>query len=138
MSPEPPPPRLPEGPPPLWLPGRMGCHFGEVVIWENGDLFGHEVNVAARLEPQAAVGTVCVSDEVFPPRARRVHACVCVCCAQVADGVLGGLRANGVVAGQLEAAPTVVSLAPPLCFDVRDAAYVATALRNVVSSMPSA
>ncbi|MDF1562960.1 MAG: ABC transporter substrate-binding protein [Deltaproteobacteria bacterium] len=52
---------------------RIGVHVGDVVEQE-GDLFGEAVNVAARLEPQALVGGVCVSEPVFRQVRRRVHA----------------------------------------------------------------
>ncbi|HWA01875.1 MAG TPA: hypothetical protein VG841_16325 [Caulobacterales bacterium] len=45
-------------------PLRLGVHMGEVVIAENGDLLGHGVNIAARLQAQAANGGVLVSQVV--------------------------------------------------------------------------
>ncbi|HWA48142.1 MAG TPA: adenylate/guanylate cyclase domain-containing protein, partial [Dongiaceae bacterium] len=45
-------------------PLRLGVHMGEVVVAENGDLLGHGVNIAARLQAQAANGGVLVSQAV--------------------------------------------------------------------------
>lgn len=42
---------------------RIGVHFGDVID-EGGDLFGEGVNLAARLEPLAEAGSICVSDKV--------------------------------------------------------------------------
>jgi len=43
---------------------RMGIHVGEVQR-HDGDVYGHTVNIAARLEGLAKVGGVCVSHDVF-------------------------------------------------------------------------
>jgi len=43
---------------------RIGINLGDVVITED-DIFGDEVNVAARLEQMAEPGGVCISDAVF-------------------------------------------------------------------------
>jgi|GEM_PF-3589021 len=42
-------------------PARIGVHLGEVFEQESGDLLGHGVNVAARLEQLAAPGTALMS-----------------------------------------------------------------------------
>ena len=42
---------------------RIGIHLGDVEV-VGDDLLGHGVNVAARLEPQAEPGGICVSDDV--------------------------------------------------------------------------
>jgi class 3 adenylate cyclase len=52
---------------------RIGIHVGDVVL-EGSDLFGEAVNVAARLEPKAPVGGVCVSEAVYAQVRRKVHA----------------------------------------------------------------
>lgn len=43
---------------------RIGLHLGEVIVGENGDLLGHGVNVAARLQAMAAPGGAMVSQAV--------------------------------------------------------------------------
>jgi len=52
---------------------RLGAHVGDV-IERDGDLFGETVNIAARLEPQAPPGQVCVSPAVFDQVAKKVNA----------------------------------------------------------------
>lgn len=57
-------------------PLRMGVHLGEVVIADNGDLLGHGVNIAARLQSEAAPGGILVSqivrDSVLAAQAERL------------------------------------------------------------------
>ncbi len=43
---------------------RVGVHIGDVLISETGDLFGHSVNVASRLQELAEPGDVVVSMDV--------------------------------------------------------------------------
>ncbi|MEQ1812661.1 MAG: adenylate/guanylate cyclase domain-containing protein, partial [Terricaulis sp.] len=43
---------------------RIGLHLGEVIVGENGDLLGHGVNVAARLQALATPGEAMVSQAV--------------------------------------------------------------------------
>jgi adenylate cyclase len=57
---------------------RFGVHLGEVTPAENGDLLGHGVNIAARVQAEAAPGDVLVSeivrDSVAPELAQRLTA----------------------------------------------------------------
>jgi len=43
---------------------RIGVNLGDVII-EDGDIYGHGVNVAARLEEIAEPGGICISGNVF-------------------------------------------------------------------------
>jgi adenylate cyclase len=59
-------------------PLRLGVHLGEVTPAENGDLLGHGVNVAARLQAEAATGGIIVSqivrDSAAPELAAKLSA----------------------------------------------------------------
>lgn len=52
---------------------RIGIHLGDVVV-RNGDLFGEGINVAARLEPLAKPGGICISDAVYQSIKRQTDA----------------------------------------------------------------
>lgn len=43
---------------------RAGAHTGEVIVGDDGDIFGHHVNLAARISDQAAGGEIVVSSLV--------------------------------------------------------------------------
>ena len=43
---------------------RVGVHVGDVLVAQNGDLIGHSVNIAARLQQLAQPGSVVVSMDV--------------------------------------------------------------------------
>ena len=45
-------------------PVRVGVHLGEVSLTQSGDLLGHGVNVAARIQQMASPGAVLVSGDV--------------------------------------------------------------------------
>jgi TolB-like protein/class 3 adenylate cyclase/tetratricopeptide (TPR) repeat protein len=44
---------------------RMGIHLGDVVEESDGDLMGDGVNIAARLEGDAAPGGICLSEDAY-------------------------------------------------------------------------
>ncbi len=53
---------------------RFGVHFGEVTETANGDLLGHDVNVAARLQADAAPGSILVSHIAYSSLAPELTA----------------------------------------------------------------
>ncbi len=51
---------------------RIGINVGEIIIAEDGDIFGDGVNIAARLETLAGAGGICVSARVQEDAAGRL------------------------------------------------------------------
>ena len=51
---------------------RIGINVGEIIIAEDGDIFGDGVNIAARLEALADAGGICVSARVHEDVAGRL------------------------------------------------------------------
>src|SRR5258706_4233778 len=48
---------------------RIGVHVGEVIVTESGDLLGHGVNVAARLQQMAEPGSAIISQAALVQKA---------------------------------------------------------------------
>ena len=44
---------------------RIGINLGDIIVDDDGDIFGDGVNVAARLESMASPGGICVSGPVY-------------------------------------------------------------------------
>src|SRR5205085_12209946 len=52
-------------PPERRLELRIGVNLGDVIVAEDGDLYGDGVNIAARLQTLAAPGGICLSQTVY-------------------------------------------------------------------------
>ncbi|AXI48217.1 adenylate/guanylate cyclase domain-containing protein [Sulfitobacter sp. SK012] len=50
---------------------RIGIHLGDVIL-EDDDIYGHGVNIAARLETLSPVGGICISSIVYECIGRRI------------------------------------------------------------------
>jgi adenylate cyclase len=57
--------RMADVPDDLKIKFRIGINLGDIIIDESGDIFGDGVNVAARLEPIAIPGGICISGTVY-------------------------------------------------------------------------
>src|SRR5713101_5416802 len=44
---------------------RMGINVGDVIVDDQGDIYGDGVNIAARVESLARPGAICLSDEAY-------------------------------------------------------------------------
>ena len=53
---------------------RIGVNLGDIIVDESGDTFGDGVNVAARLEPLAIPGGICISGPVYDSIRKKLNA----------------------------------------------------------------
>ena len=51
---------------------RAGVHLGEIMVTAN-DVFGDGVNIAARIEPLAEPGGICISGEVYSVVRKKIE-----------------------------------------------------------------
>jgi adenylate cyclase len=52
---------------------RVGINLGDIVVGDDGDLYGDDVNVAVRLEPIANPGGLCISRKVWEELRGKLH-----------------------------------------------------------------
>lgn len=62
-----------DGPPDAHIEFRIGIHVGDI-IFDDNDIFGDGVNIAARLEGIAETGGVCISEDTYRQIRDRVDA----------------------------------------------------------------
>lgn len=53
---------------------RIGINLGDVIVADDGDIYGDGVNVAARLEALADPGGICLSDSAYQQVRQRIEA----------------------------------------------------------------
>ncbi len=112
---------------------RFGIHLGEVTPTENGDLLGHGVNIAARVQAEAAPGGVLVTeivrDNVAPELAQRLTARGRIKLAKMRET----LRVFALNAAQAAPSAAVAPVLAVLAFDTPSREHSTRALSDGVS-----
>ena len=85
---------------------RIGVHQGDIVV-EDGDIFGDEVNVAARLEALAEPGGICVSARVQEDVAGKLDLTFDDLGEQTVKNIVRPIRAYALTADAVAALPRV-------------------------------
>ncbi len=100
---------------------RIGINLGDIVF-EEGDIFGDGVNVAARLEQLAEVGGICVSEAVRDQVGERLEVAFDALGEKMLKNISRPIRVYRVVLGA--GAQTDVPTAPPARSTVKPAVAV--------------
>lgn len=80
---------------------RIGVHLGDIEVVD-GDLLGHGVNVAARIEPLADPGGVCVSEDVARQVTGKIGAELVSIGTPKLKGIEGGVKVFKLVRARYE------------------------------------
>ena len=91
---------------------RIGINVGDVIV-EDGDIFGDGVNVAARLEPLAAPGGICISATVREQMGDRLGVGFEDLGEQTVKNIVRPIRAYRIVLDASQAGTTIVTHAKP-------------------------
>ena len=91
---------------------RIGIHVGDV-IFDDNDIFGDGVNIAARLEGIAAPGGICISDDTYRQIRDRIDAAFDDKGETALKNIARPVRVFA-LAGARQPATNVVEPAPPL------------------------
>jgi adenylate cyclase len=93
---------------------RIGVNLGEVIVGDDGDLFGDGINIAVRLEGVADPGGVLISEKVYSEVEGKLGAGFEDRGEQQLKNIAKPVRAYAVRAGALSALSDRLSAAPPL------------------------
>ncbi len=83
---------------------RIGVHLGE--IWRDGDrVFGNGVNIAARVQPKAAPGGICITEDVYRQVANKLSSTIESIGVHELRNISRRLELYRVITGHEESAP---------------------------------
>ncbi len=97
---------------------RIGIHLGDVIV-EGSKIYGDGVNIAARLEPLAEPGGICVSDLVYQQVRRRLELATTDLGERELKNIEGAVRAYQIGPGSASTerpqprAASTAALSPP-------------------------
>lgn len=114
-------------PPERRLELRIGVNLGDVIVAEDGDLYGDGVNIAARLQALAAPGGICLSEPVYEQVKHKLALAYHPLGPQRVKNIAEPVRAYTVTDG--------ASRLPPRGFIIRMAAAAAVVLLVAAGSL---
>ncbi|MFK4727075.1 adenylate cyclase [Bradyrhizobium niftali] len=103
---------LASGNSPLTL--RVGLNLGDVIVGQDGELYGDGINIAVRLEGVADPGGVLISEKVYSEVEGKLDVCFEDRGEQQLKNISKPIRAYAVLAGPDSALTERLSAAPPL------------------------
>ena len=92
---------------------RIGIHQGDIVVEDDGDIFGDGVNIAARLEALAEPGSVCVSARVQEDAAGKLYLAFRDLGEKQLKNIARPVRAYAIGAGAPPSAPAPIDRPVP-------------------------
>ena len=93
---------------------RIGLNLGDVIVGQDGDLYGDGINIAVRLEGIADPGGILISEKVYSEVERKLDAGFEDRGEQQLKNIAKPVRAFAVRAGAFSALSDRLSAAPPL------------------------
>jgi len=93
----------------IWI--RIGIHIGDIVI-DRGDnhVYGEGVNIAARTEPQAEPGGICITQDVFKQVHRKINLRAICIGKQEMKNIVDAPELYRVIIGQVSGDPESTGL----------------------------
>jgi adenylate cyclase len=101
-------------PPERCIEFRVGIHLGDVVEENDGDLMGHGVNIAARLEGICEPGAICLSEDAYRQVKQRLDLKVTDLGATQLKNIAEPVRVYSLEVGQSAPVKTAPAPAPEI------------------------
>jgi class 3 adenylate cyclase len=84
----------------LWI--RIGIHLGDIIVdRSDGHVYGEGINIAARTEPQAEPGGICITQDVFKQVQRKIDLKVISIGRQEMKNIVDAPELFRIIVGQL-------------------------------------